>query len=147
MPALNQKTWLSLENYVLENTRTHGFKVAVFTGPVFGKQDREYSGVLVPERFWKVIAAIDAESRNLLSSSYLLSQEGFMPEEGFRFGPFKTYQVPLTLIEEVADLKFERTMREADVFTASEAEFMGDTGRFIEINDVSDIVLTRKRRH
>ncbi|MGH9753909.1 MAG: DNA/RNA non-specific endonuclease, partial [Blastocatellia bacterium] len=35
MPQLNQRTWLSLENYVLDNAKTEGFKVCVFTGPVF----------------------------------------------------------------------------------------------------------------
>ncbi len=145
MPQLNQKTWLSLENYVLENARTEGFKVSVFTGPVFRADDPSYSNVQVPIDFWKVVAAIDADTKGLLISAYMLSQEGSMPLESFRFGPFKTYQVPLSRVEELADLKFSKAVRDADVFGADEIKEMVSTGRFIEITEGSDIVLTSKR--
>lgn len=146
MPQLNQKTWLSLENYVLENARTAGFKVCVFTGPVFRDDDPSYSKVKVPTDFWKVVVAIDADTKKLLSSAYLLSQEGLMPKEGFRYGPFKTYQVPLTRVQDIADLKFSKSIRDADVFSASEAEEMIETARYVEINSGEDIVLTASRK-
>lgn len=145
MPQLNQVTWLSLEDYVLENARTFGFKVSVFTGPVFRADDPAYGGVQVPTDFWKVVVAIDAETQKLLVSAYLLSQEGFMPVEGFRYGPFKTYQVPLKKIEELADLKFSKALRDADVFTPEEIREMTETARYIEINSAEDIVLTPSR--
>ncbi len=146
MPQLNQQTWLSLENYVLENARTEGFKVSVFTGPVFSPDDPEYSGVRVPVDFWKVVVAVDAETKKLLSSAYMLSQEGIMPEEGFRFGPFKTYQVPVRRVEGLARVKFPKAVRDADVFGESEINEMVTTGRFVEINSGDDIVLTTARK-
>lgn len=145
MPQLNQKTWLSLEDYVLVNARTVGFKVCVFTGPIFRPDDPSYSKVQVPTDFWKVVVAIDADSKDLITSAYLLSQEGFMPVEGFRYGLFKTYQVPLKRIEELADLKFSKLVRDADVFSQDEFEEMVTTARFIEITSENDIVLTAKR--
>jgi endonuclease G len=146
MPQLNQKTWLSLENYVLENARTEGFKVCVFTGPVFRDDDPSYSDVQVPTDFWKVVVAIDADTQGLLSSAYLLSQEGFMPLEGFRYGPFKTYQVPLSRVEELADVRFPAAVQSADVFSGKEISEMVETARYVEITSEDDIVLTRERR-
>jgi endonuclease G len=146
MPQLNQKTWLSLENYVLENARTEGFKVCVFTGPVFRADDPAYSDVQVPIDFWKVVVAIDADTKKLLASAYVLSQEGLMPEEGFRFGPFKTYQVPVKRVEELSDVKFPKAVRDADVFGADEINEMISTGRYVEINSGEDVVLTSSRK-
>lgn len=145
MPQLNQRTWLSLENYVLDNAKTEGFKVSVFTGPVFRDDDPTYSDVQAPTDFWKVVVAIDADTKGLLTSAYLLSQEGLMPEEGFRYGAFKTYQAPLKRIEELADLKFSKSVRDADVFGADEVEEMVATARYIEITSENDIVLTKAR--
>lgn len=39
---LNQKTWLDLENYLLQNAQNHNLKVSVFTGPVFRSDDMIY---------------------------------------------------------------------------------------------------------
>ena len=145
MPQLNQKTWLSLEDYVLENAKTQGFKVCVFTGPVFRADDPSYSGIQVPTDFWKVVVALNADTSELLASAYLLSQEGLMPTEGFRYGPFKTYQVPVQRIEELADLKFPKAIQEADVFRENEIQEMIATARYIEITSEKDIVLTAAR--
>jgi endonuclease G len=146
MPQLNQRTWLSLENYVLESARTEGFKVSVFTGPVFREEDVAYSDVQVPTDFWKVVVAIDSDTKELLTSAYMLSQEGLMPEEGFRFGPFKTYQVPLKRVEELADLRFPKAVRDGDVFGEDEINEMVSTGRYVEIESGDDVVLTTSRK-
>jgi endonuclease G len=146
MPQLNQRTWLSLEDYVLDNARTEGFKVSVFTGPVFRTDDPTYSAVAVPIDFWKAVVAINVDTKELLTSAYLLSQEGLMPEEGFRFGPFKTYQVPVKRIEELADVKFSKSIRDSDVFREDEINEMVSTARYVEITSPDDIILTKSRR-
>lgn len=143
MPQLNQKSWLSLEDYVLDNARTQGFKVSVFTGPVFRTADALYAGVAVPLDFYKVVAALDADNGSLLVSAYMLSQEGMMPEEGFRYGPFKTYQVPLAKVEKDADLRFTAAMRAADVFAGGVGEAAMQAERFLEIAGPNDLVLRR----
>jgi len=146
VPQLNQRTWLSLEDYVLDNAKTEGFKISVFTGPVFRKDDPSYSDIQVPLDFWKIVIAIDAQTKELLASAYLLSQEGLMPVEGFRYGPFKTYQVPIKRIEELADLKFSKSIRAADVFSADEIKEMVTTARYKEITSPDNIRLTRTQR-
>lgn len=146
MPQLNQRSWLSLEDYVLENAKTHGFRISVFTGPVFREDDPVYQGVPVPLDFWKVVAIIDDDTGELSVSAYMLSQEGMMPEEGFRYGPFKTFQVPLSKVAAAADLKFSRAMLAADVFEETDVSEMLSTGRFVEITSAEDLVLGRARR-
>lgn len=145
MPQLNQRTWLSLEDYILGNAKTEGFKISVFTGPVYRSDDRTYSGIRVPEDFFKVVASIDADSGELLVSAYMLSQEGMMPEEGFRYGPYKTYQVPLSKVESEAGLRFSDAVRAADVFANQlTTEAMG-AGRYLVIEGPSDIVLGKAK--
>jgi endonuclease G len=148
VPQLNQRTWLSLEDYVLQNAKTRGFKVSVFTGPVFRDDDPVYEAIQVPLDFWKVVAMIDEDTGALSVSAYMLSQEGMMPTEGFRYGPFKTYQVPLTKVATDADLKFSSTMLDADVFGADGLEEAMSGGRYVEITTAEDVVLERagKRR-
>ncbi|HVK96015.1 MAG TPA: DNA/RNA non-specific endonuclease [Noviherbaspirillum sp.] len=144
MPQLNQRAWLLLEDYVLENAKTYGFRISVFTGPVFRADDPHYESVQVPLDFWKVVAMIDADTQELCVSAYMLSQEGMMPEEGFRYGPFKTYQVPLQKIADAADLRFSKAMMDADVLSADTTEILS-SARFVEIISAQDIVLTRSR--
>jgi endonuclease G, mitochondrial len=141
MPGLNQKTWLALEDYILENAKVEGFKICVFTGPVLLASDPVHAGIQVPEDFWKVVVAIDADSKGLLASAYLLTQEGMMPTEGFRYGAFRTYQVALRRVEELADLKFSAAVRKADVFAGSSEEATQRPG--IEIRGPEDIVLSK----
>jgi endonuclease G len=107
---LNQgKTeWLGLEDYVLSNARTHGFRVTVFTGPVLRRTDRQLeNGVKVPEEFWKVVVALDADEK-LRATGYVLSQGRFIEDitESFVYGEYRTYQVEVASIAEATGLDF-----------------------------------------
>jgi endonuclease G len=97
----------------------------------------------VPLDFWKVVAMIEDDSGELLASAYLLSQEGMMPTEGFRFGAFKTYQVPLSRVAALADIDFGRQLDAADVFAAADVQEAVELGRFAEIDGPDDLILTR----
>jgi endonuclease G, mitochondrial len=125
---LNQgKTlWQGLENYILNNARTHGFKACVFTGPVFATDDPtlEEEGVLVPLEFWKVVAMIDSDKEKLHATAYLLSQGQLIRKlledrskseavEGFVLGPYRTFQISIQDLEEATGYRFAG-LREAD---------------------------------
>ncbi len=56
LSAFNQRTWLSLEDYILTNTRRIGKRASVFTGPVFRQNDPVYRDVAIPLAYWKVVA-------------------------------------------------------------------------------------------
>lgn len=103
---LNQHTWLSLEDYILGNAATHDLKVCVFSGPVFSAADREYRGVKLPEEFWKVVCVRNSFTGTLSATAYLLSQKSNLQDLEFVFGSFRTYQVPVQVIESRTGLSF-----------------------------------------
>lgn len=101
--------WQGLENFILDNARQNGLKVNVFTGPVLGKDDKEYqnTGILVPEAFWKVVV-IPKASGGLSATAYLVSQASLIDKmmEDFVFGKYRTYQVAVKHIEDLTGLSF-----------------------------------------
>ena len=107
---LNQKEWLQLEDYLLNNANAQDLKVTVFTGPVFGESDIEYRGVQLPEQFWKVVAMV-APGGTLHATAYLLSQRQFLDDLEFVFGKFRTYQTSVAKIEELTGLSFGKLSR------------------------------------
>jgi endonuclease G len=105
---LNQKEWQQLEDYVLNNAGAHDLRVTVFTGPVFGEDDRPYRGVRLPSEFWKVVVIVREDTGELSATGYVLSQRDMISGLEFVFGEFKTYQVPLRRIEELTGLDLGR---------------------------------------
>ena len=103
---LNQKSWLDLENYILDNAENSNLKVTVFTGPVFRMDDIIYRGVQIPAEFWK-IAVIVKEDGNLSATAYLQTQKNLIEDLEFAYGEYKTYQVPISKIEAITGLDFE----------------------------------------
>lgn len=102
---LNQKNWLDLENYILDNAENSNLKVTVFTGPVFRIDDNIYRGVQIPAEFWK-IAVIVKKDGNLSATAYLQTQKTLIEDLEFAYGEYKTYQVPILKIEEITGLNF-----------------------------------------
>lgn len=103
---LNQKSWLDLENYILDNAENSNLKVTVFTGPVFQMDDIIYRGVQIPAEFWK-IAVIVKKDGNLSATAYLQTQKNLIGDLEFAYGEYKTYQVPISKIEAITGLDFE----------------------------------------
>ena len=104
---LNQKIWLDLENYILKNAQNHNLKVSVFTGPVFRSDDMIYRGKFkIPAEFWKV-AVIIKDDGNMSATAYLQTQKNMIENLEFAYGKYKTYQVPVSRIEEITGLNFE----------------------------------------
>ncbi len=105
MAAFNQKTWLSLEDYILGNTQRLRDRVTVFTGPVFGEDDRVYRGIRIPRAFWKVVAFLsDAGAPS--ATAYMIDQDVELGELEIMFGAFNTYQRSILRIEALTGLSF-----------------------------------------
>jgi endonuclease G len=105
---LNRKTWLSLEDHILENAEIEDLKVSVFSGPIFADGDQTFQGTKIPKQFWKVVAMVK-ESGDLSVTGYLLTQEDLIKDldfEEFAFGEFKTFQVPVKQVAEMTGLSF-----------------------------------------
>ncbi len=113
--GLNQRDWARLEDYILEATTTRGFRACVMTGPVFREDDPLLrhqpgaEGIRIPESFWKIAAMVHAERGTLSATAYVLDQGALirpLTEAAFVFGEFKTYQVPIALVEGATGLDF-----------------------------------------
>ncbi|PVM90821.1 nuclease [Caulobacter radicis] len=159
---LNQgKTlWQGLENYILDNSRTEGFRACIFTGPVLNG-DYEYldeeGGVRVPLEFWKVavMAVKTQDGRDALhATAYLLSQGHLIRKlledrnrseavEGFRLGAYRTFQIAIKDLEEATGMNFH-DLRNHDPLAATTAGAEAiDSGLplFVPLAEPGDLVL------
>jgi endonuclease G, mitochondrial len=104
---LNQITWLGLEEYIMDNAKVNDLKVTVYTGPVFRADDKVYLGkYLIPAEFWKVVVIVKTDG-SLSATAYLESQRDLIANvKEFSYGEYKTYQLPVTEIQKLTDLKF-----------------------------------------
>lgn len=105
LSAFNQRSWLSLEDYILGNTRRVGERATVFTGPVFRPDDPVYRGVAIPLAYWKVVAFIHDDGRPS-TTAYLIDHDVDLTERTLLFGAFKTYQRSVRAIESLTGLAF-----------------------------------------
>jgi endonuclease G len=154
--TLNQgkQLWQGLENYILENARTRGFKACVFTGPVVRKDDPEIKkGVVAPLEFWKVVAMIDADKDELHATAYLLSQGQLIREllekrskveavEGFVLGEYRTFQIAVRDLADATGYDFD-PYADADPLAKTEAgqeAVASDVPVVVPLGSLSDIV-------
>jgi endonuclease G len=123
--------WLGLEDYILHNARTLGFRCTVLAGPVRSDDDPELgsTGVPLPMEFWKIVAMpaeVPGEDGivRLHATAYVLSQGRMIREmmaargrteavEGFAFGAWRTFQVRVRDVEARTGIDFG-PLREAD---------------------------------
>lgn len=116
MQSFNAPIWLALEDYALQHARQDDQKISVFTGPYFATSDEPQYGVLIPVKFWKVIAFVHDETGELCATGYEMSQEANLKRqsdgEEFVYGDFVSpqlnlsTQVPIATIEARAGLSF-----------------------------------------
>jgi len=123
--AFNQGStlWQGLENFILYNTDADDLRATVFTGPVFSESDELHRGVLIPQRFFKVVAVLDGAG-TLSSSAYVVSQEQYalnIPFERTPTGPYRDFQVSIASLEAATGLNFGEVLKKSDAFTATEA--------------------------
>lgn len=105
MSGFNQKTWVSLESYLLDNTRRWRERVTVFSGPIFRDDDRLYRGVHIPTAFWKVVAFLGEQGKPSVTA-YMIDQVRELSTLEAAFGAFKTYQRSVRQIEQWTHLDF-----------------------------------------
>ncbi len=67
-PNLNRKIWQRLEAAEMDQMTHLGGKIAVFTGPIFGKTPQRLpSGIQIPEAFFKIYATKKGKEIHLLA--------------------------------------------------------------------------------
>lgn len=137
----NTKTWLALEDYLLESAETQDFRATVFTGPVFNAEDYLFEFRLrddsldrlrIPLQYWKVVVMINAETEKLSATAYMISQKDLISKLEFVFGQFKTYQLPIQTIEGITGLDFGN-LKNYDPLKSIEAATVRELSRLTEI--------------
>ncbi|NCE93025.1 DNA/RNA non-specific endonuclease [Pseudomonas sp. L13] len=105
MSGFNQKTWLELEDYILDNTQRWNARATVFSGPVFSDNDRVYRGVKIPQAFWKVVAYLSDDGKPS-ASAYMIDQRRELDQLDLVFGQLRTYQRSVIAIEQLTGIRF-----------------------------------------
>ncbi len=107
---LNQRVWLRIEDYLLDTAKARDLKMSVFTGPVFGENDRLYRDLVrLPKEFYKVAVLVHEDTGDLISAGYILSQGDMIrdiTESAFVFGEHQTFQVEIDRISRATGLDF-----------------------------------------
>jgi len=78
----------------------------VFSGPVFHICDKEYRSIAIPREYWKVVVLVNEFTGQLSATGYLLSQAVLIEDLEFIYGQYKTYQLPISTLEEKTGLIF-----------------------------------------
>lgn len=131
--SFNDGLWGDLEDHILEQGKSRGSKLTVFTGPIMTDNDPLYvqGTIAVPRLFYKLVVAVKEAGDGFLAAAFVQSQEDVMPVEGafpaFDPGPFTPYQVKVSKLEDLTGLDFG--LQEADVLTErDDLEPFGATG-------------------
>lgn len=111
---VNQGIWNDIEEWILEHDDNPSRKISIFTGPIFTENDRKYCGengnlgcgIQIPAGFWKTMFFIDSKKK-LRSVAFLVKQDEFwFDNQGRRFKPLESYQVPLNTVSQLTGLEF-----------------------------------------
>jgi endonuclease G len=153
--------WLGLENYIMSNARTHGFRCSVFTGPVLRGDEPELkeTGSPIPMHYFKVVVMLAEEEGSMgiirpHATAYLLSQGRLIQDmqigrgdtestEGFAFGEFKTFQTRISDLEEMSGFDFG-DLKDADPLARQVTELANEgpsPKSFVTVEGYENIVL------
>lgn len=120
---LNRDIWRSLEDYILHTeTKQNELRICVFTGPVLSGSNPYFvtpingEQIQIPSLFWKVVV-FQKEDGQLYRVGFMMSQNKLLidnhiieeleseDELFMQFDDAATYQVNISLIEELTGLK------------------------------------------
>jgi endonuclease G len=113
----NKTTWAGLEDYILQQAIADQDRLTVFTGPVFGATNPLFRGVLLPERFWKLVV-MHKRDGVFSASAYMLSQAELIAdivaegaEKRLTEAEARTFQIPVYRLERLTRLTFDDLVR------------------------------------
>ena len=122
--ADGKDNWGDLENHVLSEAANE--RLCVFAGPVLRPDDTVFVGAggqgakllaKIPERYWKVI--VSRVDEGLAAYGFVLEQD--LADVDFEFqvpSEFMPALVPLSEIERIAGVRFDRAVNQADQFAS-----------------------------
>lgn len=150
---LNRNIWRSLEDYILKKeTAKRGMKINMFTGPVLDDGDpifkTEVNGdkrIRIPTLFWKIIYFRRDDDDKLYKLGFLMGQEELLLKNGIvfprdssrdvfmEFAQANTYQVKLSTIEELTNMRFPPAH---ELYKKSDATTLSKIVKRVQAKDV-----------
>lgn len=140
-PKYNQSSqrglWGLLENHITKKSEDEELRLSIFAGPVLAENDPVISRVKIPRQYWKIVIAKRKGAPTALGAwAFLLSQSKLVKEQRDKFegvfdaGDFATYQVRVSRIEQLTDIRFASIVRSSDTLDASD-EAPAESARLI----------------
>ncbi|MEL6104063.1 MAG: DNA/RNA non-specific endonuclease, partial [Pseudomonadota bacterium] len=136
--------WGRLENMILEEAATQDIRLSVIAGPIFGDDDPEYRGALIPRDFWKLIAYRGRDGE-LIAACFLLSQNDLLSDiETIDFDPFRLFQISVEELSSRTALDFSVYVdaditRRAERLSSLSAENLSGTSITENVREISSI--------
>lgn len=116
---LNEDEWLALEVWVIKLNIVKNGRLTAFTGPIFGEHPRIVTPpgrtpAIVPVGFFKVVCFIDTGTGQLGVRAFIIYQdtEALLDLKGRKTFNYTKYQVTVTEIERLTELRFPDAVRE-----------------------------------
>ncbi|RXG22303.1 DNA/RNA non-specific endonuclease [Leeuwenhoekiella polynyae] len=125
---LNRFIWRSLEDYILHTeTKQNELRICVFTGPVLSSLNPYFitpiggNQIQIPSLFWKVVV-FQKEDGKIYRVGFMMSQNKLLQENHIieelelgeelflQFKDADTYQVNISLIEELTGLEIPKAI-------------------------------------
>lgn len=125
---LNRYIWRSLEDYILHTeTKKNNLRINVFTGPVLSSSNPYFITsinnlqIQIPSLFWKVVL-FQKEDGNLYRVGFMMGQNKLLLNDNIieelesdnelflQFNDAETYQVNISLIEEITNLEMPKAI-------------------------------------
>jgi endonuclease G len=146
--SFNGGLWGDLEDHILANATDDSKRISVITGPIFEGDDpdaaeltgqAEYQGILIPRRFFKVVAFTSEVSKKLAAIAFEMSQntalEKLQAGVSADLGDFQGAQRTVSYIETASGLDFG-SLRDADVLAGA-----SPLGTIVELSSVRSVFL------
>ncbi len=150
---LNRDEWLALETWILKLDIVKNGRLTIFAGPIFGDHPRTVTpekrlAATVPAGFFKIVCFINSTTNQFDVRAFIIYQDADAISEkpGRKTFSYTKYQVTVTEIEQLTELRFPDVVREKNPLlfhpdrTAGKKLNVKSFPERVDINQPEDII-------
>lgn len=124
--VFHESIWGGLEEWVRNKSNSVDGKSSIFTGPVHMSNDRDYcidlGCITIPAAYYKIIFTVGSDHK-LHGLGFVMKQDDFWNENlGRNLHSLKSYQVSLSLLTKITNIKFDEALYLADPLNGPERD-------------------------